>query len=228
MKTLNNIKAIVFDAYGTLFDIATIDKRLSHHFGGLAGEIGPLWRRKQLEYSWLRSLMGRYKNFYDLTGDALQFACNQFKVSLTTPVLEDLMQHYYELKIYPEVAPALAKLQHNYQLAVLSNANPELLQKAVNYNNIESHFTSIFSVDAIQQFKPVPAVYEIPVNGLGLAKEEIVFLSSNTWDVAGAKSFGLKVVWIQRKPGTLEELNMSPDGTVDDLMDFVHQLENPG
>ena len=224
MKPLENIKAIVFDAYGTLLDVSSIDERLKYHFGDVSGQIAAVWRQKQLEYTWLRSLMNRYKNFYDLTGDALQFACKQFSVALAPTVLDDLMHHYYELKVYPDVAPALAKLQQKYKLAILSNANPGLLQKAVAHNKIEAHFSSIFSVDLIQKFKPDPAVYQIPVNGLDLDKASIVFLSSNTWDVAGAKSFGLKVVWVQRKPGALEELGVIPDGIAKDLLDFASQL----
>lgn len=217
MQNLKNIKAIVFDAYGTLFDIASIDKRLDFHFGELAKLIAPVWRQKQLEYTWLCSLMDRYKDFYALTGDALQFACKQFEVEVSEKTVKDLMDHYYKLNIYPDVAPVLARLQKQYRLAILSNANPQLLEKAVEHNQISDRFSNIFSVDSIKKYKPIPAVYQLPVNGFGLAKEEIVFLSSNTWDVAGAKSFGLKVVWVQRKAGTMEELGWQPDWIVKDL-----------
>lgn len=224
MQNLKDIKAIVFDAYGTLFDVASIDKRLQHHFGEKAGLIAPVWRRKQLEYTWLRSLMGRHKNFYGLTEDALLYACKQFGLGMTSSVVEDLMNHYYELDTYPDVAPALTQLQKNYKLAILSNANPKLLEKAVTHNQIKDRFAAIFSVESIQQYKPKPAVYQIPVDGFRLSREEIVFLSSNTWDVAGAKSFGLKVIWVKRKSGQLEELGVLPDGMVADLGDFVRQL----
>lgn len=224
MQNLENVKAIVFDAYGTLFDVASIDERLDYHFADLAELIAPIWRRKQLEYTWLRSLMDRYKNFYALTEDALQFACKQYGLEVPDDVVKDLMDHYYKLSVYPDVAPALLRLQKKYQLAILSNANPALLEKAVAHNQIKDRFSAIFSVDTIKKYKPIPAVYQLAVDGFSLAKEEIVFLSSNTWDVVGAKSFGLKVVWVQRKPGSLEELGMVPDGVVADLGAFVEGL----
>lgn len=224
MEKLKNVKAIVFDAYGTLFNISSIDKRLEYHFDRSADLVATVWRRKQLEYTWLRSLMGRYIDFYALTEDALRFACKQHQVALQPAIVNDLMDHYYRLTVFPDVGPALQQLQEKYKLAILSNANANLLDQAVAYNKMNDRFSAIFSVDVIQQYKPLPAVYQLPVDGLGLPKEEIVFLSSNTWDVAGAKSFGLNVLWVQRKEGVIEELGVKPDGVVQDLREVLPKL----
>lgn len=221
---MDKLKAIVFDAYGTLFNIASIDHLLDKHFGGKAGTVAAVWRRKQLEYTWLRTMMNRYKNFYDLTRDALDYACAQAGVKCSIEVAEELMDHYYELSIYSEVAEALKQLKEKHKLAILSNANPELLEKAVVHNQIQDCFDAIFSVDPLRQFKPIPSVYQLPVSYWELAKEEVLFVSSNTWDVAGAKSFGLSVAWIMRKNNLEENLGFSADLKVKDLHDLAHQL----
>ena len=224
MSTLKNVKAIVFDAYGTLFDVASINKRLAFHYGPQATPIGEIWRRKQLEYTWLRTMMGQYKDFYRLTADDLNYALNFHQVQKDVAVINDLLDHYNRLDVYPEVANALQELKTRFTLAILSNANPELLQKAVAHNEIDQHLTAIFSVDSLQKFKPRPEVYALPANGLQISMEQIAFVSSNTWDVAGAKSAGLKVIWIQRRQGVLEELDQKPDLVVEDLADLSRQM----
>ena len=221
---MNKLKAIVFDAYGTLFNIASIDHLLEKHFGEHASAVAAVWRRKQLEYTWLRTMMNRYKNFYELTKDALVYACAQTGVKCSAVVAEELMDHYYELSIYAEVAEALGQLKEKYKLAILSNANPELLEKAVAHNQIQDRFDAIFSVDPLRQFKPIPSVYQLPVSHWEVSKDEILFVSSNTWDVAGAKSFGLSVAWIMRNNSLEENLGFSADLKVKDVQDLAHQL----
>lgn len=224
METLNSVKAIVFDAYGTLFNIASIDKQLEHHFGEKAGPIGATWRRKQLEYTWLRTLMGKYKDFFSLTKDALTYACTQQSVALKSDVVDDLMEHYYKLEVYTEVPEALQKLSTSYKLAILSNANPELLERATAYNTIKTHLGAIFSVDPLRQFKPVSSIYQLPASHWEIAKNEILFCSSNTWDVSGAKAAGLRVAWINRNNGQEEQLGYSPDIMVHNLLELASAL----
>ena len=225
METLSTVKAIVFDAYGTLFNIASIDKQLEHHFGEKAGPIGAIWRKKQLEYTWLRTLMGKYKDFFELTKDALQYACKNQSATLQSNVMEDLMEHYYKLEVYSDVPEALQILGNSHKLAILSNANPELLERATAHNAIKEHLGAIFSVDPLRQFKPVSSVYQLPASHWNLAKDQILFCSSNTWDVSGAKAAGLKVAWINRNNGQEEALGYNPDIMVYNLLELANALK---
>lgn len=224
MSELSHIKAVVFDAYGTLFDIVTINERLEHFFGAKAAEIGPVWRRKQLEYTWLRTLMNRYKDFEGITRDALLYACEELMLTVDTKMMDDLMEHYQRLRTYTEVKDALYRLHHYYELAILSNANQLLLDRAAVHNEIGPYLKAVFSVDQIGKFKPVPEVYQLPSVGLGLEKNALLFVSSNTWDVAGAKSAGLRVAWVKRNAGVMEQLEVAPDLIVRNLEELAEQL----
>jgi 2-haloacid dehalogenase len=220
-KKLPDTKAIVFDAYGTLFDISTIDERLRYHYGHKAAEVGPVWRQKQLEYTWLRTLMGRYKDFYALTTDALRFACEQTGAAYNDRIAGDLMEHYLRLRVYPEVRAALEKLQTGFRLAILSNANSDLLLGAVEYNDISRYLQAVLSVDELKVFKPSPGVYRLAEARLELPKEQILFVSSNTWDVAGAASYGLRVVWVKRREQPVEQLGFEPELVVRDVEELA-------
>ena len=217
---MDPIQAIVFDAYGTLFNLASIDGQLQARFGEKAATVAAAWRRKQLEYTWLRSLMGRYVDFYTLTGEALDFACQQADVLCEEEVRAGLLSAYYKLSAYPEVAPALSELSGSYRLAILSNANPSLLERAMSHNNLEDLIPDIFSADSVEVYKPSPSVYQLAVEGLKVRPSEILFVSSNTWDVAGAASFGLTVAWLQRRAGIPEQLGFWPDLTVTNLREL--------
>lgn len=223
-KKLPNTKAIVFDAYGTLFDISTIDERLRHHYGERAVQLGAVWRQKQLEYTWLRTLMDRYKDFYALTADALRFACAQTGAPYDEDIAGDLMEHYLRLKVYPEAPAALEKLQTGFRLAILSNANSDLLLGAVEYNDLSRYLQAVLSVDELKVFKPSPVVYRLPEARLQLPKEQIIFVSSNPWDVAGAASYGLRVVWVKRREQPVERLGFEPDWTVNDLGELAKEV----
>ena len=221
MQLLTQVKALVFDAYGTLFDVYSLGKRLTYHFPHKADQINPIWRNKQLEYTWLRSLMGRYIPFSTVTADALTFACKATNTSISDEIHQDLMQSYFTLDAFPAVPEVLGQLKNTHQLAILSNANPEMLNKAAVHNGIDEHLSAILSVDTIQKYKPNPAVYQIAADDLGLDKSEIAFISSNTWDVAGAKSYGLKVIWLNRQQGQMEELGFQPDIIISRLEDLL-------
>ncbi len=224
MSELSHIKAVVFDAYGTLFDVVTINERLEHYFGAKAAEVGAVWRRKQLEYTWLRTLMNRYKDFEGLTRDALLYACEELMLTIDTKMMDDLMKHYQRLQTYPEVKDSLHRLHRFYELAILSNANELLLDRAVLHNEIGPYLKAIFSVDQLGKYKPVPEVYQLPSAGLGLEKSALLFVSSNTWDVAGAKSAGLQVVWVKRKTGVMEQLEVAPDLIIRNLDELAEHL----
>jgi 2-haloacid dehalogenase len=213
----NLIKAVVFDAYGTLLNINFLDARLHHYFGEKASDISEVWRRKQLEYTWLRTLMQCYMPFSTVTAEALKFACNELSMPLKDEVLEDMMHRYFELSAYPEVPEVLEKLSNKHKLSILSNADLPMLKSAVQYNKIEHCLAEIISADQIKKFKPVSEVYKLATEILKLEKEQIAFVSANSWDIAGAKSFGLATIWLNRKGSNMEKLGFAPDAEIEKL-----------
>ncbi|MCI5084145.1 MAG: haloacid dehalogenase type II [Saprospiraceae bacterium] len=218
---MNPVEAIVFDAYGTLFDVQSIQRKLEKLYNTRAASIGQVWRQKQLEYTWLRTLMQRYVPFTKLTQDALLYACEANGVNAQPEEVNQLMEAYNQLDVFTEVHAALQQLSQQVPLAILSNANQELLDRATTYNQIKPYFKDIISVDAVEQFKTVPTVYQLAVDRLKVSAERVVFVSSNTWDVAGAKSFGLQVVWVKRKQDAIvEQLGFPPDHTIEQLGDL--------
>lgn len=221
LKLPPQIKALVFDAFGTLFDVQSLDQRLETHFGSKAPEINAIWRQKQLQYSWLRSLMDRYKPFSRVTAEALTFACKEIGVELSDEVKAHMMQGYYELQAYSTLKKGLGELKKQYRLAILSNADPAMLNSAAVFNEIDHFFDAILSVDSLQQFKPIPAVYQLAPNALALQPNEVAFVSSNTWDVTGAKSFGLFTIWLNRNNATMETLGYAPDIEINNLASLI-------
>ncbi|MGI9543855.1 MAG: haloacid dehalogenase type II, partial [Cyclobacteriaceae bacterium] len=217
MNHLDNIKSIVFDAYGTLLNINSLDLRLEHYYGDGAQALSTIWRRKQLEYTWLRSLMDRYKPFSEVTMEALAFGCAQLGLSLSNAIKDDLEKRYYSLDVYPEVPKVLKALAAKYSLAILSNASIEMLEKAALHNKIDGMLDHIFSADAIKTYKPSPLVYQIADAGLPWSKNEIAFVSSNTWDVSGAKSYGFQVFSLKRGNSHQETLGFEPDRMIESL-----------
>ncbi|MCO6477041.1 MAG: haloacid dehalogenase type II [Phaeodactylibacter sp.] len=220
----DKIKGIAFDAYGTLFDIASIDFLLEQLFDDRARQVAAYWRRKQLEYTWLRTMMGKYKDFYALTRDSLYYALEATNTSATESQVQELMQQYYHLDVYPEVKGALSRLKGHYRLAILSNANPSLLEKAVAYNGLDELLDEIISADQVQQYKPVPGVYQLAEKGLQLPAENLLFASSNTWDVSGAAAYGLQTAWIQRRHSVMESLDVEPAATASNLAELASML----
>jgi len=221
MNDLSNIKSIVFDAYGTLLDINSLDKRLEHYYGGKAPALSAIWRRKQLEYTWLRSLMDRYSPFSEVTVEALAFGCAQLGLSLSDEIKTDLKARYFSLDVYPEVPQVLGSLAGKFSLAILSNANMEMLKKAASHNKIDHLLDHIFSADTIKTYKPAPQVYQLAASGLPWPKDEIVFISSNTWDVSGAKSYGFRVFCLNRGVSHQETLGYKPDQIIESLQELL-------
>ncbi len=194
---LNDIGACVFDAYGTLFDVAAAAARCRDALGDKAGPLAALWRTKQLEYTWLRSLMGEYVDFWRVTGDGLEYA--MATLGIGDDVRARLMDLYKRLDAYGEVKDVLGGLKAaGIKTAILSNGAPSMLKAAVESAGIADLLDDVLSVDSIGVYKPHPSVYQLAVDGLGLPAGRICFMSSNAWDVAGAANFGFRVVWVNR------------------------------
>ena len=218
------VRALVFDAYGTLFDPFAVKNRAEELFPGNGAALSQLWRSKQLEYSWLRTLMGRYENFWKITEDALLFACRFLKLSCDEYQRRQLMQLYLALPAFPEVEPTLEKLS-SLPLSILSNGTPEMLTPLVATNRMTHYFKNVFSVDALQMYKPHPEVYRHAVSSLGVPKEAIGFISSNYWDIAGATSFGFRTFWLNRASLPADELGVAPSSILSTLAELPGILE---
>ena len=208
-----DIRAFVFDAYGTLFDVHSVVaacREVTSDPETLSRE----WRAKQLEYTWLRALMGRYEDFWEITRAALRFALKRLKLSATEGQMDRVMSAYLSLSAFPEVRETLTTLSPRFTTAILSNGSPRMLQAAVESSGLTPYLHHVLSVDACQTYKPSPVVYALAPKALGLAKETIAFVSSNSFDVIGAKAFGFRVVWCNRAEARLDELGILPDVTV--------------
>ena len=194
---LDDIGACVFDAYGTLFDVAAAAARCRDDLGDKAGPLAVLWRTKQLEYTWLRSLMDEYVDFWQVTGDGLDYA--MATLGIGGDLRPRLMDLYMRLDAYGEVKDVLGGLKAaGIKTAILSNGAPAMLEAAAKNAGIDDLLDDVVSVDSIGIYKPHPRVYQLAVDGLDVAAGRICFMSSNAWDVAGAANFGFRVVWVNR------------------------------
>ncbi|MGW1425434.1 haloacid dehalogenase type II [Bradyrhizobium manausense] len=191
------IKAVVFDAYGTLYDIQSVAEITEDAFPGYGEIITQVWRIKQLEYTWLRSLMRRYRDFSDVTRDSLAYTLRVLGLDYEKDAFERIIEKYLHLDLYPDAADALTALKPR-KLAILSNGSPDMLNALVRNTTLDRLLDATISVDAKKIFKPSPQAYELIGEVLGTAPDEVLFVSSNPWDVAGAKAFGLNVAWIER------------------------------
>jgi len=216
------MKALVFDAYGTLFDVFSVTSLCEELFPGHGKQLAEMWRTKQLEYSWLRSLMGRYRDFWAVTEDALVYSANRLKLDLTVTKRGQLMASYLDLAAFPDVKPGLEELKRiGIRLAILSNGETKMLKAAVQSAGIHELIDAIFSVDTVKIFKPCPRVYNQLQDALKIDKAEIGFVSSNNWDVNGAGSAGLTTFWIQRSSLDIpEELSYLPTHLVTAITDL--------
>lgn len=222
---LEGIKACVFDAYGTLFDVHSAVAGLRIKLGDKADGVSALWRSKQLEYTWLRSLMNEYVDFWQVTQDGLDYALQSHRVH--DPSLRDaLMQAYLSLDCYAEVPGVLSSLRSaGMANAILSNGSPKMLEAAVRNSNIAEDLDQVLSVDSLGIYKPHPSVYELAVDRLHVEPDEICFLSSNAFDVAGAATFGFKVCWVNRFGQVRERL---PGECVAELSSLSELVEMVG
>jgi 2-haloacid dehalogenase len=217
---LKGIRACVFDAYGTLFDVNSAARAAQASLGGAWEPLAELWRSKQLQYTWLRGLGGRHADFWQVTGDALDFA-------LATLQLEDaelrsrLMNLYLSLDAYPEVVETLHRLKMaGMKLAILSNGTPAMLAAASAHAGIDRFFDAVFSVEEVKVYKPHPAVYNLACERLNLSADEICFLSSNGWDAYSAKAFGFHVLWCNRSGQIAECIPETPDALIATLAEL--------
>jgi 2-haloacid dehalogenase len=210
-------EAMVFDAYGTLFDVHSVAARCESFWPGRGAQLSQLWRSKQLEYTWQRSLMQRYAPFSTVTREALAYACEALQLSPTKEQQESLMGEYLRLSLYPDVVGTLKDL--GKKQAVLSNGSPDMLVPLIENSGLR--FDAVISVDELKMFKPAPQVYELAVKRLGVPKGEIGFVSSNCWDALGAKSYGFSVYWINRTKAPVDRLGFKPDAVLTSLNEVL-------
>ena len=207
----DGIKACVFDAYGTLFDVHSAVGRHRQRVGMKADDVSRLWRAKQLEYTWLRSLMGQYVDFWQITADGLDYALDAHNIQEAS-LRQDLLDAYLALDCYPEVREVLATLKANgIATAILSNGSPRMLQAAVASGELAQLMDAVLSVEDVGIYKPHPSVYQLAVDRLQVEAHEICFQSSNGWDAVGAAAFGFRVAWINRFGQARERLPAEPD-----------------
>ena len=216
MKT----KAIVFDAYGTLFDVNSAAKKCKDKIGDKWEEFANFWRTTQLEYTWLRSLMNRHKNFWEVTEDSLDKSMRIFKIDKN--LKNELLNLYKVLSPYPEVKNVLKNLKkNNFKLAILSNGTPELLKELVNSNSLDNLFDDLFSIEEVKVYKPDSRVYEIPIKRYKIKANEITFLSANTWDVSGGGNYGYNSVWVNRNKSEFDILDYQPNNEINNLTQLL-------
>jgi 2-haloacid dehalogenase len=216
------ISALVFDAYGTLFDVHSVTRLADSLFPGKGAALSAAWRTKQLEYTWLRSLMGGYEDFNRVTASALEWSLESLGIGAGDGARRSLLDEYRRLATFPEVPAALEAMSRARPLAILSNGHPEMLEAVVDHNGLREHFRGgILSVHTARVFKPAPAVYRLAEDRLGLPRTMMGFVSSNGWDAAGAKAFGFRVFWVNRAGAPTERLGSRPDSVVSDLRELA-------
>ena len=217
---MKNIKACVFDAYGTLFDVNSAASKCKEKLGSKWGGFANAWRNTQLEYTWLRSLMKKHKNFWEITEDSLDHTMETFKIK--KEMKNELLDLYKKLNPYPEVKECLEGLKaKKIKIAILSNGTPDLLKGLVESNNIQNYFDDIFSIETVGIYKPDSRVYEMPIKKYDCKPENICFISSNTWDVYGGGVFGYNAVWINRLNKVFDKLSYKPKYVINNLEDLL-------
>lgn len=220
---IQSIKALVFDAYGTLFDVHSVVAECEAAFPGQGTALSQLWRSKQLEYTWLRSLMGRYVDFEAVTADSLNTACRMLGLALDEQTSGRMLQAYRTLAPFPEVPAALERLRGR-KLAILSNGSPAMLNAVVRNAGLDHLLDAVISVDTLKVFKPHPGVYALAADAFGISPAEIGFVSSNFWDISGAASFGFRTFWVNRTGQTPDDLGYSPMAELENLDQLATHL----
>ena len=220
---MKNIKVIIFDAYGTLFDVNSAAEKCKNKIGEKWEPFANYWRTTQLEYTWLRSLMGRHQDFWKVTEQSLDKSMEIYKIDIS--MKDELLDLYKVLSTFPEVKETLKKLKEkNYKLAILSNGTPSLLKELVSSNNLESIFDDVFSIEEVKIYKPHPTVYKIPIKKYKIEKNQFAYLSSNTWDVSAAGNFGFNAVWVNRNKNIFDNLDYKPITEINNLCDLNNLL----
>ena len=223
---MKHIEGIVFDLYGTLYDVHSVAGRCSEYFPGRGLEISMIWRQKQLEYTWLRSLMGHYLSFEEATEHALLYTCRHLNMPLNDEARRTLCDAYLKILPFPEVPAALAELQSmGLPLAILSNGSVNSIRNVVDHSGLTSRFAHLISVESVEVFKPHPNVYHLAEKAFDLHRSQILFVSSNAWDASGARHFGFPVCWINRAGNTFDELGQTPDHVINSLEQLPRLLK---
>ena len=222
---MKNIKAIIFDAYGTLFDVNSAAEKSKEKIGDKWEDFANYWRTTQLEYTWLRSLMKRHKDFWQVTEDSLDKSMQTYKIDLS--MRNELLDLYKILSPFSEVPEVLKSLKEKkYKLAILSNGTPTLLNQLVKSNNLENIFDDIFSIEEVGIYKPDTKVYDMPINKYQIKKSEIAFLSANTWDVSGGGNYGYNSIWVNRNNNIFDNLDYQPKLEIKNLKDLLPNIKS--
>jgi len=221
---MKNIKAIIFDAYGTLFDVNSAAEKCKDKIGDKWEAFANYWRTTQLEYTWLRSLMKRHKDFWKITEDSLDKSMSVFKID--NSMREELLNLYKILSPFEEVPEVLKFLKEkNFKLAILSNGTPSLLSELVKSNNLNNLFDDIFSIEEVGVFKPDSKVYDMPVKKYKIEKNEVAFLSANTWDISGGGNYGYNSIWVNRNNNIFDKLDYQPKLEIKNLIDLLPKID---
>ena len=220
---MKNTKAIIFDAYGTLFDVNSAAEKCKDKIGDKWEGFANYWRTTQLEYTWLRSLMKRHKDFWEITEDSLDKSINVFKID--NSMRDELLNLYKTLTTFKEVPEVLKSLKNkNYKLAILSNGTPSLLNELVQSNNLNNLFDDIFSIEEVGVYKPDSKVYDLPIKKYNIEKNEVAFLSANTWDVSGGGNYGYNSIWVNRNKNIFDNLDYMPKNMINNLSELFNLI----
>ena len=217
---MKNIKAIIFDAYGTLFDVNSAAEKCKDKIGDKWEPFANFWRTTQLEYTWLRSLMKRHKDFWQITEDSLDKSMRAFNID--HKMKDELLNLYKVLSPFQEVPETLKILKEkNFKLAILSNGTPSLLNQLVKSNNLDNLFDDLFSIEEVKIYKPDSKVYDLPIKKYEIKKNEVAFLSANTWDVSGAGNYGYNAIWVNRNNNIFDYLDYKPNNQIKSLTELT-------
>ena len=217
---MENIKAIIFDAYGTLFDVNSAAEKCKDKIGDKWEGFANFWRTTQLEYTWLRSLMDRHKDFWQITEDSLDKSIKVFNIDPS--MKNELLNLYKILSPYKEVPETLKTLKEKkFKLAILSNGTPSLLDELVKSNHLNNLFDDIFSIEQVSVYKPSSRVYDLPIKKYNINKSEVAFLSANTWDVSGGGNYGYQSIWVNRNNNIFDNLDFKPKYQITDLNKLI-------
>ncbi len=217
---MKNIKAIIFDAYGTLFDVNSAAEKCKDKIGDKWEPFANFWRTTQLEYTWLRSLMKRHKDFWQITEDSLDKSMKTFNID--TKMKNELLNLYKILSPFQEIPETLKLLkERNFKLAILSNGTPSLLNELVNNNKLDNLFDDLFSIEEVGIYKPDSSVYDLPIKKYRIKKNEVAFLSANTWDVSGAGNYGYQSIWVNRNNSIFDNLDYKPIKQIKNLSELI-------